>query len=143
MFNNTYAGFGVRVLASLIDGLVLFILTIIPVWFIYGNDYWTSDKIILGFWDFIFTWLIPTVGTVWLWVKFAATPGKMVFKLKVLDATTNEHLTVKQALIRYLGYIPSAVVLCLGFLWVAFDKRKQGWHDMMAGTVVVYGDHQS
>ncbi len=38
---------------------------------------------------------------------------------------------------RYLGYFASTIPLCLGFLWIAFDKRKQGWHDKLAGTVVI------
>ena len=40
-------------------------------------------------------------------------------------------------MIRYLGYYVSAIPFGLGLLWVAFDPRKQGWHDKMAGTVVV------
>ena len=42
-----------------------------------------------------------------------------------------------QWVIRYLAYYLSALVFFLGFLWVAFDRRKQGWHDKIAGTVVV------
>ena len=38
---------------------------------------------------------------------------------------------------RYLGYYVSMIPLCLGLIWVAFDARKQGWHDKLAGTVVV------
>jgi uncharacterized RDD family membrane protein YckC len=40
-------------------------------------------------------------------------------------------------LARYVGYIISTIPLCLGFLWVGFDSKKQGWHDKIAGTVVV------
>ncbi|RYY81863.1 MAG: RDD family protein, partial [Comamonadaceae bacterium] len=36
-----------------------------------------------------------------------------------------------------LAYFVSAIPLCIGFLWVAWDPRKQGWHDKLAGTVVV------
>jgi uncharacterized RDD family membrane protein YckC len=32
------------------------------------------------------------------------------------------------------------LVFFLGFIWVAFDKRKQGWHDKIAGTVVIRED---
>lgn len=38
---------------------------------------------------------------------------------------------------RYLGYFVSMLFLGLGCIWVAFDSRKQGWHDKLAGTVVV------
>jgi len=38
---------------------------------------------------------------------------------------------------RYFGYFLASIPLGLGLLWVAFDKRKQGWHDKLAGTVVI------
>jgi uncharacterized RDD family membrane protein YckC len=44
---------------------------------------------------------------------------------------------VVRALLRYVGLIISIVVLLLGVIWIAFDSRKQGWHDKIAGTVVV------
>jgi uncharacterized RDD family membrane protein YckC len=39
--------------------------------------------------------------------------------------------------IRLLCYFVSALPFCLGFLWAAFDRRKRGWHDKIAGTVVI------
>ena len=45
--------------------------------------------------------------------------------------------TLTQLVIRYLGYFVSTIPLGLGLLWVGFDRRKQGWHDKMANTVVV------
>lgn len=66
-----------------------------------------------------------------------ATPGKMLLGLKVLDAKTGNLLTIGQALLRYAGYILSSLIFCLGYIWVGFDKKKQGWHDKMAKTVVV------
>ena len=38
---------------------------------------------------------------------------------------------------RYFGYLLSVIPFGLGLLWVAFDKKKQGWHDKMSGTIVV------
>ena len=40
-------------------------------------------------------------------------------------------------IVRLFGYFVSAFVFYLGFIWILFDKRKRGWHDMMAGTIVV------
>jgi uncharacterized RDD family membrane protein YckC len=42
-----------------------------------------------------------------------------------------------QSLVRYFGYFASCIPLFAGFIWIAFDRRKQGWHDKMANTVVV------
>ena len=49
-------------------------------------------------------------------------------------------LSVKQAIFRYLGYFVALLPLGLGILWVAFDKRKQGWQDKLAGSVVLRDD---
>ena len=55
----------------------------------------------------------------------------------MLDEKTGQPLTLNQSVIRYLGYFASTIVLGLGFIWIAFDGKKQGWHDKMAGSVVV------
>ena len=44
---------------------------------------------------------------------------------------------VSQFIIRYLGYYVAMLPLFLGIIWVGIDKRKQGWHDKLAGTVVI------
>jgi uncharacterized RDD family membrane protein YckC len=61
----------------------------------------------------------------------------MVVSAKIVDAKTGGKPTTQQLVVRYLGYFVSTIPLGLGLLWVAFDPRKQGWHDKMAGTVVV------
>jgi len=45
--------------------------------------------------------------------------------------------TIKQFLLRFLGYMVVSFTLGIGFIWIIFDRRKQGWHDKMANTVVV------
>ena len=61
----------------------------------------------------------------------------MVLKVKVVDAKTGSAPTIRQSVIRYIGYYVSLLPLGLGFLWVLWDTKKQGWHDKMAGTVVI------
>jgi len=87
--------------------------------------------------DFIVNWIFPLVATVVFWVYKSATPGKMALKAKVVDARTGYTPTVKQSIIRYIGYYISLLPIGLGFLWVGWDKKKQGWHDKLAGTVVI------
>jgi uncharacterized RDD family membrane protein YckC len=67
----------------------------------------------------------------------ASDAGQDGLSARVVDAVTGMPLTFGQALGRYLAYFVSAIPLCLGMLWVAFDSKKQGWHDKLAGTVVV------
>jgi len=64
------------------------------------------------------------------------TPGKMAMGLKVTQAS-GEEMTPGLAFLRWVGYIVSALFLLLGYIWIAFDPRKQGWHDKIAGTVVI------
>lgn len=73
-----------------------------------------------------------------LWYFFSATPGKMLMGMKIVDAETGMPPHNGQNIIRYLGYFVSTIVCGLGLFWVMWQKRRQGWHDMMAGTVVVY-----
>lgn len=61
----------------------------------------------------------------------------MAVSAKIVDAKTGNAASTGQLIGRYLAYYLSLVPFCLGFIWVAFDKRKQGWHDKLAGTVVV------
>jgi len=61
----------------------------------------------------------------------------MIVSAKIVDAKTLGAPSTGQLIVRYVGYFISSLFLCLGFLWIAFDARKQGWHDKIAGTVVI------
>ncbi len=73
----------------------------------------------------------------YMWVKFATTPGKLLFGLRVVDAQTFRKMTLRQATKRFFSFILSVAPLFLGLLWSNFNKRCQTWHDKIAGTVVV------
>jgi uncharacterized RDD family membrane protein YckC len=137
MENKEYAGFWLRFGATLIDALVISIVIYMPLSFIYGEEYWTGDKIIYGFWDVILGYVAPFVATIWLWLRFLGTPGKIVTRLKIVDATTGNKMSAGQAIGRYFAYLVALLPLGIGFIWVGIDKKKQGWHDKLAGTVVI------
>jgi uncharacterized RDD family membrane protein YckC len=82
---------------------------------------------------------LVVIGAAFLlfWIFRSATPGKMILSAVIVDAKTLGKPSVGQFVVRYLGYFVSIFGLMLGFLWIAFDKRKQGWHDKLAGTVVI------
>lgn len=71
------------------------------------------------------------------WYFWGSTPGKMLFRIKIVDATTEQPISPKQIFLRMAGYLVSGIPLMVGILWIGIDKRRQGWHDKMAGTVVV------
>jgi uncharacterized RDD family membrane protein YckC len=69
--------------------------------------------------------------------KEGQTLGKMVMKIRVVSLDGRK-ITPRQAFMRGgIGYFVSSFVLWIGFIWAFFDKRKQAWHDKLAGTVVV------
>lgn len=133
-----YAGFWIRVAASLIDAIILLIVIGLPLTYIYGLQYWQNESLSQGVWDILLNYVFPIVATVWFWLKYRATPGKLLTGIQVVDASTYSNMTVGQASGRYFAYLVSLLPLFLGFVWVAFDQRKQGWHDKLAGTVVIY-----
>jgi len=133
-----YAGFWVRFSACLIDVILFGLIFTTPLVFIYGIEYLDGSKSFYGVWDLLFSYVLPIVATVWFWLRFSATPGKMVIGLEVVDAKASGKLSLAQAIGRYFAYIPSTLVFFLGFIWIAVDSQKKGWHDKLAGTAVVY-----
>lgn len=73
---------------------------------------------------------------VYFWTTTGATPGKSAMNIRVVS-TDGETISAGVAILRYIGYAISAVVLLLGFIWIAIDEDKQGWHDKIAGTYVI------
>lgn len=132
-----YVGFWPRLGASLID-TVLGAMILYPILYaLYGREYFASDNLVAGGGDFIMTHVFPAIAIIVFWVYKSATPGKMAIRAKIVDAKTGQPPSKGQLIGRYFAYYISTIPLCLGFLWIAWDPRKQGWHDKLAGTVVV------
>lgn len=133
-----YAGFWIRFAACIVDNLIIMII-FAPYWF-YNYQQMVAmpvDQMPLYSAGDAILHLVIGVAVVWFWVKKGATPGKMLFGLQVRDAKTGQFISVPRALLRYFSYLISYLILCLGFIWAGFDKKKQGWHDKIAKTVVV------
>jgi uncharacterized RDD family membrane protein YckC len=133
-----YVGFWARVGASLIDTILLLIVCIPLVTYFYGANYWLGGySFIAGPADFLINWVFPAVAVILFWIYRQATPGKMAIHARIVDEKTGGKPSTGQLIGRYLGYYVSALPLLLGLIWVAFDPRKQGFHDKLAGTLVV------
>jgi uncharacterized RDD family membrane protein YckC len=148
--NNHYGGFWRRCLAFLIDEIILY--AIYFVFFLVGvlssafGHLTRGDLVLTGAAPYMSSWFMPlywvavVVVTALYFTCFVAvagqTPGKMVLDLKVIPAEGGV-MTFGMAFLRWVGYIVSAFLFYLGFVWIALDPRKQGWHDKIAGTVVV------
>ncbi len=132
-----YVGFWLRVWASVIDTVLIAALMYPLLTLVFGTAYWDGTQWVQGPLDFLLSWVLPAVAVVVFWVTKQATPGKMLIKARIVDAATGQNASTGQLIGRYLGYYVATIPLGLGLLWVAFDARKQGWHDKLAGTVVV------
>jgi uncharacterized RDD family membrane protein YckC len=137
MEDKEYAGFWIRFGAMLIDLVVMIIVLYIPLTMIYGEEYWVGEQFIYGLWDVMLGYIVPIIVTIWFWLRYEGTPGKMATKLRIVDAATGNKMTTGQAIGRYFAYTIAILPLCLGLIWVGIDKKKQGWHDKLAGTVVI------
>ncbi len=91
------------------------------------------------------TLALPTVETAvgfvylttcWSFLGGGQTLGMRLFGLRVVG-TDGTPIGLGAAIVRWVGIVISAVMLLLGLAWIAVDPRKQGWHDKLAGTVVV------
>lgn len=150
-----YVGFWPRVGAQVIDTIIVLVITTVLLLLIPGGSPdmdldqllaadpadLSIDTLLPGPVDVLVGFVLPAIAIVWLWRRREATPGKMAIGARVVDAKTGRAITAVQGVVRWFGYWLSAVPLCLGFLWVAIDPRRQGWHDKLAGTVVVRAKH--
>jgi len=163
-----YVGFWKRVLAFFVDVLVLVVVLLPLMMALYGGGYLDRlgtefgtiltpsgdpnadvarilnvlsrpDSAIAALLD-IRVQIALIVATILFWRFRGATPGKMLLKARIVRAGTLGKPSAAQLTGRFFAYLVSFLPACLGFLWIAFDKRKQGWHDKLAGTVVVHED---
>lgn len=138
-----YVGFWARVLASIIDTVLLILLTAPITWIAFGRNAFDLDLDASGQSnpaDLLISVVLPAMIVIVFWIRRQATPGKLLLAARIVDARTGADPTPRQFTLRYVGYYLSGIVLGLGFLWIAFDARKQGWHDKLADTVVIRDD---
>ena len=153
----TYAGFWVRVVARLLDSLIVGL----PLTLLFGliaiaagafastasntstdQSTQTAAGALFGG-VFILFYLVAIVVGIGYWVYFWGTSGQTLamrmLRLRVVDADTGAPIGIARALVRWLMTIVNSWACYLGWIWVAFDARKQGWHDKVANSVVLQG----
>ena len=119
-----YAGFWIRFAAYIIDAIILFIVGVVLA-IAAGGTTGAVLQIVVG--------IVYTVG---FWTAQGATPGKMAVGIEI-TTVDGEPIDFGRALLRYIGYLASAIILLIGFLMIAFTGQKRGLHDYIAGTVVI------
>lgn len=147
-----YAGFWLRFVASLIDGIVLYIVQMIitvPLMGIMGFTALNAESMneaqqmgavgaIIGIvlMTFLFSSIVQWLYYALMETYYGATLGKMALGLKVTDLEGNK-ISFLKATGRYFGKILSGMILLIGYIMAAFTEKKQALHDLMAGCLVV------
>jgi uncharacterized RDD family membrane protein YckC/RNA polymerase subunit RPABC4/transcription elongation factor Spt4 len=116
-----YMGFWIRVVAAIIDGVLLSVAG------------YVLGLIGLGFFSFFIGWVYAVL---FIGLK-GQTIGKMALSIQVVDAEGNVPGIGRAILREIIGKFVSAIVIFLGYLWVGWDRQKRGWHDHIAGTYVI------
>lgn len=158
-----YVGFWMRCVAFLIDSVIVLAVLTPLLYAIHGSGDWERLSELLhealaraaaggdpnltnviersgfaGPADFLIQVVLPIAALLAFWKFRSSTPGKMVIGANILDARTGGQPSNRQLLLRFAGYFISMFALGLGFIWIGVDRRKQGWHDKISGTVVAY-----
>jgi len=126
-YGPRYAGFWIRLVATIIDGFILAAITVVCV------------ITIVGVLALPFVWLGYKPA---LWWKRGGTFGQTMLGLRVVRAIDGGPIDGGMAVVRAIVYyvewfLSSWLIGLIGFAWAAFEPRKRAWHDMAAGTVVI------
>lgn len=128
LVSKKYAGFWIRAGAFLFDlGIMLFFVFILAI--ITGFT-WSSEA------DTLISYLSIFAYHFFFLSLWSSTPGKVLYGLRVIDVSSKEKITAKKAVGRTLSYFLSSLFFGVGFLSIGWNKKKQGWHDKAAKTLV-------
>ena len=143
--SDGYAGFWVRVFANVLDVLLLAainqaLLFATGGWRVFGG----GDGHGIG--AISMTWVprrssspafVPPVVIIGCWIALGASPGKLMFGLRIVDEPTGGRPTAWQCIGRYFTALIGILCAGLGYFWIVIDPRKQGLHDKVVRTLVV------
>lgn len=134
---SPYANFGQRAAALFINLFLFAVVTSLLPLIVLRLSGGTVDLMVAeGFSSVLFLLVLAIC-----WVKLRGSPGQLMMGCYVADEQSHSPIGWKSAAVRALGYIVSLIPFGLGFFWAAWDKRQQGWHDKLAGTLVLQDHH--
>ncbi|MEA3523439.1 MAG: RDD family protein [Campylobacterota bacterium] len=155
-----YASFWTRLVASLLDTVILAVPIGVLVYFLSDGQWMNFEQFQNAIqmaqygnaqalqampqtdmtWELLFEVLMMVIIIVF-WKRWAgATPGKKILGIEVVNFEDNATLTNKQMIIRYVGYIISTLPLLIGFFMVLFRQDRRALHDLLSATAVIHTD---
>jgi len=140
-----YVGFWPRAAAAIVDLLVISVIHNVIKLFILSPFYNTTGIDILSIKlltsRYGISFIISALYFVLLTANYGGTLGKMALGIKVvredMSPVTYREAIIREFVVKHVLYLPFAFISWLGVIWIAFDERKQGWHDKIAKTYVV------
>ncbi|MGB3712879.1 MAG: RDD family protein [Candidatus Promineifilaceae bacterium] len=142
--SGQYAGFISRLIAFGIDFAIVTIILLVMTWLVnavltlFNLDQITGMETMQKIaWSGVIALLFSAAYFIFFWTLAGQTPGKTLMGLRIVT-TDGQPLSVGRSVRRFLGYIVSISAMWIGFLWILLDNRRQGWHDKIAGTFVIY-----
>ena len=146
-----FAGLGARFIAYLVDGFILSVLVILAtvVFFAVAAGVVSSSTtrdpsgaqvgaMVGGTLLYVAVILVVSVAYFpWFWARGGQTPGMKMLHIRIVRDADGGPIGGGAALLRLIGYYVSGMAFYLGYLWVFVDRRRRGWHDLIAGTVVI------
>lgn len=152
-----YAGFITRLFAFIIDVIIILVMLAVVAyalsllsrffWLLpdlITNLFGTSRDVLIDRYKSALPAITSAVNVVliigyfvFFWMSSGQTLGKAVMGVRVVSVT-GRPLTLAQAFLRFLLYPVSAMFFFLGFIWILVDNQRQGWHDTLARTFVIY-----
>jgi uncharacterized RDD family membrane protein YckC len=134
-----YAGFWRRFFAYIIDSFFnyfVFFFGSMELLVFINNHIVKMDVGLINSLSYVLAIPLTFAFTVLCWMYWGRTAGKFILMLRVVDKDGNK-LDLEKSVIRCFGYFLSTICVWLGFLWIAFNKKKQGWHDILAKSFVI------
>jgi uncharacterized RDD family membrane protein YckC len=142
-----FASHGTRLVAYIIDSLIVFLLYIVifvvAAFFAAAADRTTAVNgpsaaaaALFGL-IVLITIVLALAYFPFFWARSGQTPGMRPFGLYVVRDSDGGKISAGQAILRLIGLVISGIPLYLGYIWIFIDSRRRGWHDLIAGTVMI------
>lgn len=135
--NLQLASFTKRVLAMLIDDIVVSILILFILIDGFANAKTAEDTILYVQQFLLEMVLVKVIYQTFFIMQFGATPGKMLTKTRVILQDSVENPTIGIALLRAIIRVTNDFIFFLGFIWGFFDPNRQTLHDKASKTLVI------
>ncbi len=141
-----FADHGPRLISFILDHLIILGISLVilaafliaaGIFAAIGVDFLAATSVIAAIVGFFVVYFIYFP---YFWTKDGQTLGMRPFKLRVVMDKDGGKVTIGPAILRLVGYWIDQIIFYLGYIWVLIDSRRRGWHDLIAGTVVIQED---